>query len=180
MRNPVVLLVFLCISGGSLSVAQSCRCDWSVVAAGGRSMVGGAYRCDATAGQTATGGISTSQFLALIGFWQTDYRTGIEDERPLPAPITLATRLEAIAPNPFCGRTVIRYTLAAEQPVTLRIHDLSGRIVRILCGSVLGRGAYRVSWDGRDDAGRRLAPGVYFCRFAAGDVRATGKLVVAY
>jgi hypothetical protein len=40
------------------------------------------------------------------------------------------------------------------------------------------RGAYNITWDGRDHLGRSLSNGVYFCRFAAGDYRATEKLVL--
>jgi hypothetical protein len=40
------------------------------------------------------------------------------------------------------------------------------------------RGAYSVTWNGTDDRGRELAHGVYFCRFTAGDYRATEKLVL--
>jgi hypothetical protein len=39
------------------------------------------------------------------------------------------------------------------------------------------RGAYSITWNGRDDRGRSLAHGVYFCRLTAGDYRATEKVV---
>jgi hypothetical protein len=39
-------------------------------------------------------------------------------------------------------------------------------------------GLYSLNWSGNDDRGRELARGVYFCRFTAGDYRATEKLVL--
>jgi hypothetical protein len=39
-------------------------------------------------------------------------------------------------------------------------------------------GRYSVTWNGRDHLGRSLANGVYFCRFSAGNYRATEKLVL--
>jgi flagellar hook assembly protein FlgD len=71
----------------------------------------------------------------------------------------------------------IRYTLDAERRTLLQIHDLTGRVVRTLCASSMKRGAYSITWNGRDDRGRSLAHGVYFCRLTAGDYRATEKVV---
>ena len=39
-----------------------------------------------------------------------------------------------------------------------------------------GRGA--VSWDGRDNAGHRIAPGVYFTRMEAGGYRTSRGIVL--
>jgi len=39
-------------------------------------------------------------------------------------------------------------------------------------------GEYRVIWDGRNGAGDRVAPGIYFCRLQAGGDAQTQRLVV--
>jgi flagellar hook assembly protein FlgD len=72
----------------------------------------------------------------------------------------------------------IRYTLDATRQTLLQVHDLTGRVVRTLCASSMKRGAYSVTWNGRDDRGRELARGVYFVRLVAGDYRATEKVVL--
>jgi hypothetical protein len=41
----------------------------------------------------------------------------------------------------------------------------------------LGPGAYNLTWDGRDDLGRAVAPGVYFIRMEAASQTATRKLI---
>jgi hypothetical protein len=51
-------------------------------------------------------------------------------------------------------------TAAAEQPATLSILDVSGRLVRRMTGPA-GAG---FEWDGRDDDGRLVPPGVYVHR----------------
>jgi hypothetical protein len=56
----------------------------------------------------------------------------------------------------------------------LTIHDRAGRVVRTFGRNSSGR----IDWDLTADDGRRLGPGVYFCRFSAGDYRTTEKLVV--
>jgi hypothetical protein len=161
----------------SALAAQPYRCDWSVNGIGGGEMSSSAYKCGATAGQTAAGPITGSSYWALIGFWQTEGQTGVREAQWSSGQV-LKTRLYTPQPNPFRTHLAIRYSLATEGRVTLRVHDLTGRAVRTLCASSMKRGAYSVTWNGTDDRGRELARGVYFCRFTAGDYRATEKLVL--
>jgi flagellar hook assembly protein FlgD len=88
------------------------------------------------------------------------------------------TRLYAPQPNPFRTRLAIRYSLCATGRASVRVCDLAGRVVRTLVNSEQQPGRYSVTWNGHDDRGRELARGVYFCRFTAGDYRATEKLVL--
>jgi hypothetical protein len=70
----------------------------------------------------------------------------------------------AAAPNPFGSATVVRFTTAAPGAAELEVRDLQGRRVRRLLAGDLSAGAHAARWDGRDDAGRWLAPGVYWLR----------------
>ena len=80
-------------------------------------------------------------------------------------------------PNPFAEATTIRYTIAASGAVSLRIVDVSGRLVRVLVNAEEARGDHDATWDGRDDAGRRVADGMYFVRLTADDISETRKVV---
>jgi hypothetical protein len=60
--------------------------------------------------------------------------------------------------------------------VRLRIFDCSGRLVR---ASGVRREASSVTWDGRDDNGRQVGAGLYFCRLETEDGSAGVKLVLA-
>ena len=68
------------------------------------------------------------------------------------------------APNPFNASTLIPYRLDASGPVRLEIYNLLGQSIRTLVDEVQAAGSYRVSWDARDAAGRRVSTGVYFLR----------------
>jgi hypothetical protein len=171
------ILCVLCVLCGSYSSAQNYRCDWSVNGIGGGDMTG-AYRCGSTVGQTAAGLITGSNYWALIGFWLPEGQVGVREAAQWPSGPVVETRLYAPQPNPFRTHLAIRYSLATEGRVTLRVHDLTGRVVRTLADGVMRLGRYSVNWSGTDDRGRELARGVYFCRFAAGDYRATEKLVL--
>ena len=90
----------------------------------------------------------------------------------------MATALHPNHPNPFNPSTTIRYELAAAGDVRLRVFDAAGRLVRTLVDAREGAGAHDVVFDGRDDAGRPMASGVYFYRLDAGSATQTRKMVL--
>ena len=81
------------------------------------------------------------------------------------------TGLAMAYPNPFEDATTLRFGLASPGRVSLVVFDVAGRRVRKLLDGTLPSGERIVSWDGRDDAGLRLAPGAYVVRFEAGGQR---------
>jgi hypothetical protein len=89
---------------------------------------------------------------------------------PLPAVPAVAS-LGPNRPNPFNPRTEIVFAIPEAGQVSLRVYDAAGRLVRTLLDAVLPAGPGAVSWDGRDQAGRAVASGVYLCRLrtAAGE-----------
>jgi len=82
-------------------------------------------------------------------------------------------------PNPFGAQTAIRYTLKAAAPVTVQVFDHSGRLVRtIVRSNSQVAGPHEVSWDARDDIGRRATKGVYFARILAGQEAFARKMLL--
>lgn len=77
---------------------------------------------------------------------------------------------------------LFKLTKGAE--VELSIHTLSGGQIRLLHTGFEGSGRYRHAWDGRDEDGRRVVPGVYvYCmevRTDEGVERRAGTVCVAY
>jgi len=91
--------------------------------------------------------------------------------------LPLELDLAAIRPNPTTSSAVIRYALPAAGPVDLGIFDVSGRRVATLAAKPMTPGRHDAIWDGRDDAGRFVASGLYFCRLEAGGRVLTRKLL---
>lgn len=85
--------------------------------------------------------------------------------------------LEQNYPNPFNGTTTLHYSVAVPCFVELAIFDPAGRLVRTLERRRREAGRYAVVWRGRDEAGRTVSSGIYFCRIAAGDFRDSRKVV---
>ena len=70
-------------------------------------------------------------------------------------------RMDQNYPNPFQKSTTIGYTLFENVDVRITVRDVLGRQVRTLMNEFQSPGKYTLKWDGRDDAGARLANGTY-------------------
>jgi hypothetical protein len=91
--------------------------------------------------------------------------------------VTTARMALDVRPNPFSQVAALNYTLPAASQVRLYVHDTSGRLVRTIEDRCSHTGSGTVVWDGLTGAGRRAAPGVYFCRLEAGGVQRVVKVV---
>jgi len=87
--------------------------------------------------------------------------------------------LEQNVPNPFNPVTRIRFGLSSAGEVSLRVYDVSGRLVRTLVEGPLAAGPHGSSWDGRDDRGRPVSSGIYFLRLQRGSFVKVRKMVLA-
>jgi hypothetical protein len=81
-------------------------------------------------------------------------------------------------PNPFSETTTIRYQMSETASVRLTVHDVTGRRVTTLASGIRDEGAHRVRWDGLDNRGERVAPGVYFVRLESRHVHQTERIVL--
>jgi hypothetical protein len=88
-----------------------------------------------------------------------------EESRHQP---TSQVSLHGIAPNPFNPSTTISFDLSNEMTIELSVFNVRGERVRQLRSGFYPAGTYRVMWTGTNDAGQRLANGVYFVRFETG------------
>ncbi len=80
-------------------------------------------------------------------------------------------------PNPLERSTEVIYSLPGGRHVHLTVHDVRGRTVRTLIDRFREAGTHAEVWEGRDDAGRRVSPGIYFVRLEGG-TRALHQRVV--
>jgi aminopeptidase N len=80
-------------------------------------------------------------------------------------------------PNPFGAETWIGFHLESAGPARLDIYDLNGRWVTRLLDGPRVAGPARVRWNGLDARGRRVPPGVYYCRLRAGTEATTRRML---
>jgi hypothetical protein len=96
-----------------------------------------------------------------------------------PSGAPVATRLLAPFPDPCVNQAVLRYEITeAETDCFLRIFDINGRLVRSLHEGSKEQGQYSVVWNLRQDNGRKVSPGIYFCVFSTPRADYSRKLVV--
>jgi len=84
-------------------------------------------------------------------------------------------------PNPFNPSTTIVFEIAErDEPVRvlLAIYDLRGRLIKTLMNTDLAGGTYSLVWEGSDNAGRKMASGVYFLRLRAGTDSMLRKMIL--
>jgi len=92
---------------------------------------------------------------------------------------TLTTLLQN-RPNPFSSTTTITAVLRGDEVTglsRLEIFDVAGRVVKSFEIMEKVPGSVRFVWDGRDDSGRGVPSGVYFCRLQAGDFSRAVKML---
>jgi hypothetical protein len=86
---------------------------------------------------------------------------------------------EPMQPNPFRGRSFVKFTLPAAAPICLKIYDVAGREIRSFIRDMLSAGTHQIAWDGRDSQGRQVAGGLYLYRLeVSGQLRQTGKVML--
>jgi hypothetical protein len=88
-----------------------------------------------------------------------------------------------VSPNPFNQTTNIRYSILDSRYLTqntkLRIYDATGRLVKSFGPvSSIQHQESVVVWDGRDESGRNVAPGVYFVTLSAFERHMSKKVVL--
>ncbi len=91
----------------------------------------------------------------------------------------LLTRVSGlkVLPTTFRDRMQVRFTLNQEGQLRLVIYDRSGRKVRTLLNGRMKPDNYQLVWNGRDDAGNRVAQGVYLIRLESERESRTVKAV---
>jgi hypothetical protein len=103
-----------------------------------------------------------------------DKSTEKEDPRS-PAAFELGQNV----PNPFNPSTTIFYDIPdGGAQITIRIYDVSGRLVKTLVDGHVPAGAGAVDWNGRNDQGQPMASGIYFYRMTGPSFSEMKKMVL--
>lgn len=66
-------------------------------------------------------------------------------------------------PNPFHGNTSIPYVSRGLEQIQIAVYDILGRKTKTLYSGKAPVGRFVLKWDGRDEGGKELSNGIYFC-----------------
>jgi hypothetical protein len=91
----------------------------------------------------------------------------------------IKTELTAIYPNPFNPTTTISFSVAEDLlNIEITIYNLRGQKVRQLIHDQLTIDQHTIIWNGKDDSGKKVSSGIYFCRFKSDDVIQTKRILM--
>ena len=101
----------------------------------------------------------------------------------LPERLPEYTQLLPNYPNPFNPETWVPFELGQDSKVSVTIYNVAGIPVRSLSMGYLEAGRYvsqskAIYWDGKTDAGERVASGTYFYTLTTQDYTFTQKMIV--
>ena len=69
-----------------------------------------------------------------------------------------------MGPNPFTRQVIIDFNVVKDTYLTIRIFDINGEPVRTLYESEIGNGQHQLRWNGTNNAGNLVQPGIYVVR----------------
>ncbi len=86
--------------------------------------------------------------------------------------------LEQNYPNPFNPTTNISYRLKTANDVSLTIYDVLGSNVKTLVKQYQTPGYHTVTWNGKNDIGKKVNSGLYIYTLKAGDIFESKKMIM--
>ncbi len=161
-----LLVLFACAVPASADYVIS----QSVIGSGGGAASGGSYSVIGTVGQPAIGITQGGSYIGEIGFWYQPgwILTGVE-ESDFPKSFSLGQNY----PNPFNPVTTFAFSLPTESDVSIKLYDVTGRVVRTLIDEEMEPGFHQTVLHATG-----LPSGVYFARMVAGRFSETRKITL--
>lgn len=96
-----------------------------------------------------------------------------EDAGNAPSAVALTS-----FPNPFSDQVTIAFSLPKTMSVELSIHNIRGQKVCSLLAETLSGGDHRLHWDGKNNRGKLLTPGIYLYRLSTPEGTIQSKTIL--
>jgi hypothetical protein len=167
----VILLALLVLQLGKPVQAQIRLADWVVASAGG-TMSSANHQLAGTLGQTAVGPAAGGDHRCDPGFWLEFFYLATDVADPGGA-VPSAYALSLVSGNPARDVALLRYAVPRASHVTIRLYDVTGRQLQVLCDAEQSPGHHDLALP---SAG--LPAGVYFCRMTADSFAQTQRLML--
>ena len=107
-----------------------------------------------------------------------DVDSGCGNTCPGPDATPVAFALYNALPNPSAGATIIAFAVPSpDAAVRIEVFDVMGRLTTTLVDEAFDPGVHTVGWNGEDNRGRVVAPGLYFVRMQASEFSGVTKVI---
>jgi hypothetical protein len=124
--------------------------------------------------------LDTSKHFSVVtgkdGNYQLSVTTGVPNRRIV---VPQSIELEQNYPNPFSSSTAISYKVNRQSDVSIRIYNILGQEIKAWTMAAQARGSHGLLWDGRNDFGEMVIPGIYFYQMRAGNETQANKMIFA-
>jgi len=108
-----------------------------------------------------------------LGNYQLNVITDVDDDKPS---VPMSFELGQNYPNPFSSETEIPYKLKEQTDVYIKIYNILAQEVRTFSLGLQSNGVHAVTWDGRNNFGDRVTPGIYFYQLQVGNETLVKKM----
>jgi hypothetical protein len=168
--------MLICLGAGEL-IAQNVKVDRWVMGSGGflEAKNSSNQTMSGLVGQFAIEKISGTYSGKPLDIWQGFWiptsltPTGIHE-----GPDLVASEMVNV-PNPISTSTMVKYTLPGSARVTLRIYNVSGKLVKTLFDGQQEAGPQQVAWDANDAYGQEVSSGSYMCELSVNPAQMAGS-----
>lgn len=109
-----------------------------------------------------------------------EYRMNIPTWVTPPSILPAKCELEQNYPNPFSSSTSISYKLNQESSVSVKVYNVLGQLVKEFRAGSQSAGVHGIIWDGTNELGRKVSPGVYFCQLNMGNQSLVRKMLFGF
>ncbi|HVZ40703.1 MAG TPA: T9SS type A sorting domain-containing protein [Candidatus Kapabacteria bacterium] len=89
-----------------------------------------------------------------------------------------AITVRSVYPNPFTVGTTFQLTMPRTGQIRIAVHDILGKQIKTLFEGEHPSGRYDIYWDGKDETGSPVIPGIYICSLFSSDSYVTSVKVV--
>lgn len=114
--------------------------------------------------------LTNARGVGALSFW----RFPITDSVTLSLPRVHDEEIHLTAhPNPFEGKTTLRYSVPNASTVKIEVMDVLGRLVETLVDQIMPEGNYEKLLDANE-----YSSGIYYCRMTVGDRTKTIRLIL--
>lgn len=110
-------------------------------------------------------------------FWSTAGKLQESLLRGSPNPFHDSVSIDYQIPFRVVDEEGVEHVLDSDQPTSVKIYNVAGRLVATLLDEAQSPGKYRVGWTARAEDGASLASGVYYVKLQIGKRSVTMRMV---
>jgi hypothetical protein len=122
--------------------------------------------------------LTVGEYAGNIGFYRNTIVSGLTTAGPMPLQVRTTPRF-TVAPS-LCSDLCTISCLVPDHtaPISVRIYDPCGRLIRSLTEGTRGATEYHLHWDTRDEHGRSVSNGPYFVGIVVGERFQSHKILL--